>query len=180
MPASFAAPQRATARSLSLSLYFSLRPDSGVERLLKIDDPPTPRRPTLVFSPVPMGEKLNGRESGFDYPESSFTRLTSHVPSFFFVLSVSFQFGSTCLFSLVPLWSVDFFLFLPDGEYSFFFFVRARARKNVVSSKSAAESFTGLSEFSAAIFCPLPPERPGRYAFNVPTAARFARKLVSQ
>lgn len=28
-----------------------------------------------------------------------------------------------------------------------------RERKNVVSSKSAAESFTELSEFSAAIFC---------------------------
>lgn len=86
--------------------------------------------------------------------------------SFYLVVSVSYLLST--LFPVSSLWSVEFFLLsfsfslsLPlsplfqHREFRVRGCVRAleRERKNVVSSKSAAESFTEFSEFSAAIFC---------------------------
>lgn len=144
-PASFAAPPRALPLSFSLSLslalslslfsFFclplppSLSPAlSGVERLLKIDDPPAlspRRRPTLAFSPVPISEKRNGRESGFDYPKLGFTRFASHVPSLFTSYFPSLSFTPLPIPSLC---SVDFLfssLSLPTRK-TFLFRMRAR------------------------------------------------------
>ena len=146
-PASFAAPPRALPLSLSLSLSLSfalslslfsffclpLPPSlspalSGVERLLKIDDPPAlspRRRPTFAFSPVPISEKRNGRESGFDYPKPGFTRFASHVPSLFTFYFPSLSFTPLPIPSLC---SVDFVfssLSLPTRK-TFLFRMRAR------------------------------------------------------
>lgn len=103
-PLFLCSPFPACLFSLSLSLTPAF---SGVERLLKIDDPLAPpprRRPTFVFSPVPIGEKRNGRESGFDYPEPSLRVRESFSVSFYLVVSVSYLLPT--LFPVSSLWSV--------------------------------------------------------------------------